>query len=169
MIAHDCAGTSVNSDGHHVSESVRQRTYRRQLRACTGGARLLAARPFVSSAGRVYHIPVGSRTGAPLLGSGGCSNAFAVALRPAAIITFPAPAASNVACEFLALRSPVRFVPMVYGTYAIEVIFRSHAHLVAGEQPQLPRSHCALHWSHPSAGVSGPASSVAALSVLPSA
>src|SRR5665213_635230 len=54
---------------------------------------------------------VGSRTGAPTLGSGGCSTAFAVALSPAAMVTFPAPAASNVACEFLALRSPVRFVP----------------------------------------------------------
>jgi hypothetical protein len=49
------------------------------------------------------HIVVGSRTGAPTLGSGGCSAAFAVALSPAAMITFPAPAASNVACEFLAL------------------------------------------------------------------
>jgi hypothetical protein len=58
---------------------------------------------------------VGSRTGAPTLGSGGYSTAFAVALSPAAIITFPAPAASNVACEFLALRSPVRFVPWFMG------------------------------------------------------
>jgi len=56
-------------------------------------------------------VAVGSRTGAPTLGSGGCSTAFAVALSPAAMVTFPAPAASNVACEFLALRSPVRFVP----------------------------------------------------------
>jgi hypothetical protein len=54
-------------------------------------------------------VTVGSRTGAPTLGSGGCSTAFAVALNPAAIITFPAPATSNVACGFPALRSPVCF------------------------------------------------------------
>src|ERR1035438_3141882 len=52
---------------------------------------------------------VGSRTGAPTLGSGGCSTAFAVALHSGAIITFPAPATSNVACGFPALRSPVCF------------------------------------------------------------
>ena len=60
-------------------------------------------------------VAVGSRTGAPTLGSGGCSAAFAVALNPAAMITFPAPAASNVACDFLALRSPVRFLPRLMG------------------------------------------------------
>ena len=60
-------------------------------------------------------VAVGSRTGAPILGSGGCSTAFAVALSPAAIITFPAPAASNVACDLLSLRSPVRFVPRLMG------------------------------------------------------
>ena len=60
-------------------------------------------------------ITVGSRTGAPTLGSGGCSPAFAVALSPAAIVTFPAPAASNVACELLALRSPVSFLPWLMG------------------------------------------------------
>ena len=62
------------------------------------------------SAGRLV---VGSRTGAPTLGSGGCSSAFAGALNPAAIISFPAPATSNAACEFLARRSPVCFVPWV--------------------------------------------------------
>ena len=56
-------------------------------------------------------VVVGSRTGAPTLGSGGCSTAFAVALNPAAMITFPAPATSNVACGFPALRSPVCFGP----------------------------------------------------------
>jgi hypothetical protein len=58
---------------------------------------------------------VGSRAGAPILGSGGCSTAFAVALSPAAIISFPAPATSNVAGGFPALRSPVCFVPRVMG------------------------------------------------------
>jgi hypothetical protein len=57
------------------------------------------------------HLVVGSRTGAPTLGSGGNSTAFAVALSPAAIITFPAPATSNVACGSPALRSPVCFAP----------------------------------------------------------
>src|SRR5450759_523704 len=64
---------------------------------------------------RLEHFAIGSRTGAPTVGSGECSNAFAVALSPAAIITFPAPAASNVACEFLALRSPVCFGPWLMG------------------------------------------------------
>ena len=63
----------------------------------------------------VIGMVVGSRTGAPTLGSGGCSTAFAVALNPAAIVTFPAPATSNVACEFLALRSPARFLPRHIG------------------------------------------------------
>ena len=54
-------------------------------------------------------VVVGSRTGAPTLGAGGCPTAFAVALSPAAIITFPVPATSNVACGFPALRSPVCF------------------------------------------------------------
>ena len=58
---------------------------------------------------------VGSRTGAPTLGSGGCSTAFAVARNPATIISFPAPATSNAACELLALRSPVCFAPWVMG------------------------------------------------------
>ena len=41
--------------------------------------------------------PVGSRTGAPPVGSGGCSVAFAPGLSPAPVGTFPAPAASNPA------------------------------------------------------------------------
>jgi hypothetical protein len=48
----------------------------------------------------LVQLSVGSRTGAPTLGSGGCSTAFAVALSPAANVSFPAPAASNVACGF---------------------------------------------------------------------
>ncbi len=62
-------------------------------------------------------VVVGSRTGAPTLGAGGCSTAFAVALSPAAIITFPAPATSNVACGFPALRSPVCFGPWLMGPF----------------------------------------------------
>jgi hypothetical protein len=41
-----------------------------------------------------------SGSGAPTLGSGGWSTAFAVALSPAAIISFPAAATSNVVCGF---------------------------------------------------------------------
>ena len=51
--------------------------------------------------------PVGSRTGARTVGSGGFPTAFAVDLSPAAIVTFPAPATSNAAGRFPALRSPV--------------------------------------------------------------
>ena len=72
-----------------------------------------------------------------LLGSGGCSTAFAVALSPAAIITFPAPAASNVACGFPALRSPVRFVPWLMGPMPTEAGF-----------PQ-SKNVCLLHLSQP--------------------
>jgi hypothetical protein len=50
--------------------------------------------------GMENQVSVGSGSGAPTLGSGGCSPAFAVALSPAAIISFPAPSASNVACGF---------------------------------------------------------------------
>ena len=54
---------------------------------------------------------VGSGTGAPVVGSGGCSIAFALGLSPAPVTTFPAPASSNAACGFPALRFPVAFLP----------------------------------------------------------
>ena len=65
--------------------------------------------------------PVGSRTGAPALGSGGLPRTFALALSPAAIATFPAPATSNATGGFPALRSPARFMsrvmrPIMLGT-----------------------------------------------------
>ena len=47
---------------------------------------------------------VGSRTGAPTVGSGGNPTTFALVRSPAPIITFPAPASSNAACGFPALR-----------------------------------------------------------------
>jgi len=50
---------------------------------------------------------VGSRTVAPTVGSGGVSSAFALALSPAPMITFPAPATSNPACRFPAPGFPV--------------------------------------------------------------
>lgn len=58
---------------------------------------------------------VGSRTGARTLGSGGSSAAFAVGLNPAAMATFPAPASSNAAGRFPALRSPVCFMSTFMG------------------------------------------------------
>jgi len=54
-------------------------------------------------------LPVGSRTGARTLGSGGFPTAFAVARSPAAIVTFPVPASLNAACGFPALRFPACF------------------------------------------------------------
>ena len=53
---------------------------------------------------------VGSGTGAPTVGSGGWSVAFAPGLSPAPIITFPAPASSNPAYGFPVLGSPAAFV-----------------------------------------------------------
>jgi hypothetical protein len=56
-------------------------------------------------------FPVGSRAGARTVGSGGKSTAFAVGLSPAPLATSPAPATSNGAGGFPALRSPARFTP----------------------------------------------------------
>jgi hypothetical protein len=53
---------------------------------------------------------VGSRAGARTLGAGGNSIAFALDRSPVAIVMFPAPATSNAACGFPALRFPVCFV-----------------------------------------------------------
>ena len=59
--------------------------------------------------------PVGSKTGARTVGSGGSSAAFASGLRPAPLATSPAPASSNGACGFPALRFPDDFTPGVMG------------------------------------------------------
>ena len=56
---------------------------------------------------------VGSRAGAPPVGSGGSSGAFAPGLSPAPVGAFPAPASSNPACRFPALGFPVAFVSRV--------------------------------------------------------
>jgi len=61
---------------------------------------LESCRPMILLLRELALMSVGSRTGAPTLGSGGGSTAFAVARNPAAIISFPAPATSNVACSF---------------------------------------------------------------------
>jgi hypothetical protein len=62
---------------------------------------------------------VGSRAGAHTLGSGGNSIAFAMDRSPATMVTFPAPATSNAACGFPALRFPVCFVPKVMRPIAL--------------------------------------------------
>jgi hypothetical protein len=67
---------------------------------------------------------VGSRTGAPTLGSGGCSTAFGVALNPATIVTFPAPATSNAACGFPRTTLTCLLRAAGYGTYTAESAFR---------------------------------------------
>ena len=56
---------------------------------------------------------VGSRTGAPTVGSGGSSKAFALGLSPAPLVTFPAPATSNPAYGFPVPGFPGCFAPRV--------------------------------------------------------
>ncbi len=58
---------------------------------------------------------VGSRAGARTLGSGGISTAFAMALSPATMVTFPVPATSNPACGFPAPGFPVYFMLRLMG------------------------------------------------------
>jgi hypothetical protein len=64
----------------------------------------------------------GSKTGAPTVGSGGGSPAFAMALSPAPVVTFPASAASNPACRFPAPGFPADFTPRVMGPIALGVL-----------------------------------------------
>ena len=78
---------------------------------------------------------VGPRTGAPTLDCRECSSAFAVALNPAAINSFPAPAASNVAGGFPALPPPVCFVLWVMGPIQLRRLSADKTHPVAVEQP----------------------------------
>ncbi len=53
------------------------------------------------------HYPVESGAGAPAVGSGGSSGAFATGLSPAPLATFPVPRSPNPACRFPAPGSPV--------------------------------------------------------------
>ena len=72
-----------------------------------------------------FHIPligstrspatVGSRAGAPSVGSGGHSTAFAMGLSPAPVVTFPTPATSNPACRLPAPGFPADFLSRVMG------------------------------------------------------
>ncbi len=52
---------------------------------------------------------VGSGIGAPTVGSGGSSRAFAVGLSPAPLVTFPTPASSNPAYGFPVPGFPANF------------------------------------------------------------
>ena len=52
-------------------------------------------------------LTVESGTGAPAVGSGGCSVAFALGLSPAPTAAFSVPRSTNPACRFPALGSPV--------------------------------------------------------------
>ena len=58
---------------------------------------------------------VGSRAGAPSVGSGGHSTAFAMGLSPAPVVTFPTPATSNPACRLPAPGFPADFLSRVMG------------------------------------------------------
>ncbi len=58
---------------------------------------------------------VGSRAGAPTVGSGGHSTAFAMGLSPAPVVTFPTPATSNPACRLPAPGFPADFLSRVMG------------------------------------------------------
>jgi len=71
---------------------------------------------------RVVAHPVGSRTGAPTVGSGGSSKAFAVGLSPAPLVTFPAPASSNPAYGFPVLGFPGCFAPRVMGPIRLRAL-----------------------------------------------
>ena len=60
-------------------------------------------------------VGVGSRAGAPTVGSGGDTTAFAMGLSPAPVVTFPPPATSNPACRLPAPGFPVDFLSRVMG------------------------------------------------------
>src|SRR5450755_3091796 len=95
--------------------------------------------------------PVGSRAGARTVGSGGCSTAFAVGLSPAPLATSPAPATSNGAGGFPALRSPARFTP------------RLMRPAVAAALSALAHGHRLLHLARPAQPSSWRISSVSGL------
>jgi hypothetical protein len=93
-----------------------------------GGLGLACLFPALSSAGASLSGPysvstsrssVGSRAGARTVGSGGDSIAFAMDRSPATMVTFPAPATSNAACGFPALRFPVCFMSRFMGPIAL--------------------------------------------------
>src|SRR3954467_4679172 len=66
-------------------------------------------------------LPVGSRTGARTVGSGGSSSAFASGLSPAPMVTSPAPPTPNPACGPPAPGFPVRFAPRVMGPFGLRL------------------------------------------------
>ncbi len=108
---------------------------------------------------------VGSRTGAPTVGSGGFTRAFALGLSPAPLVTFPAPATSNAACRFPALRFPGCFVPRVMGPIRPGALSAAAGTAESGSPRRAPDCYRATAYStssNRSPDVSGPASSAAA-------
>jgi plasmid stability protein len=83
-----------------------------------GELREIAERPTLATVRR----SVGSRAGARTVGVGGNPIAFAMDRSPATMVTFPAPATSNAACGFPALRFPVCFQPGVMGPIVLGVL-----------------------------------------------
>jgi len=82
--------------------------------------------------GKQDRLPI-SRTGARTVGPGGFSLAFAVGLNPVAMVTFPAPATSNAAGGFPALRFPACFMsrfmgPIVLGTLSTTTVDEPDSH-----------------------------------------
>ena len=85
---------------------------------------------------------VGSRTGAPALGFGGLPMAFAMALSPTPIATFPVPAASNRTCGFPASGFPTdvtsRHTPQ--GLHLVVKLLPMHTSFTAGGNRLTPLS-----------------------------
>ena len=67
--------------------------------------------PDASEPGSTPRHGVESRAGAPVVGSGGGSVAFATGLSPAPVTAFPVPRSPNPACGFPAPGSPVGSCP----------------------------------------------------------
>ena len=86
---------------------------------------------------------VGSRTGAPALGFGGFPMAFAIALSPTPIATFPVPAASNRTCGSPASGFPTnvtsRHTPQ--GLHLVVKLLPMHTSLTAGGNRLTPLSN----------------------------
>ncbi len=78
------------------------------VRGCCISARRRSAPVWCArSAGMTRRRVVESGAGAPAVGSGGSSGAFATGLSPAPLATFPVPRSPNPACRFPAPGSPV--------------------------------------------------------------
>ena len=88
----------------------------------TGSLALTLARLTLAEHASLGWTHVGSRTGAPTVGSGGSSKAFALGLSPAPLVTFPAPATSNPAYGFPVPGFPGCFAPRVMGPIRLRAL-----------------------------------------------